>query len=252
MKKTLSFLLLFIPLLVIGQEIKTLDFTEELSKYDISDLLTLNKFQVENDTNTVQRMEPLGYIGDNFQRFYIHFISVIQNPNNHLQYFVYGKTKVKENICSFQGTLNIKESRILIEGDIPPLKQGFVTGDYEFFEDSDQNGTGKLEGNFRTDFYIDETGDLKYDALMWIADGFSNNQFEGTWTSYKNGESKICNWGDYRIPNSRGLDIGAAEFSPHKKYGEYGWWNFIKAAAYQPEDPEVIKARIEEKEKWWL
>lgn len=94
---------------------------------------TLDKFQIENDTTTVDRLEPLGFIGENFQRFQIHFISAIKNPDNKLQYFIYGKTKVKENICSFQGTITVTESRTYDIGDIPTLKQGFVKGQYEFF-----------------------------------------------------------------------------------------------------------------------
>src|SRR5690606_17538013 len=137
MKKILTFFLLMISVLVNGQDIKTSDFLKEIMKYDISNLWTLEKFQIENDTTTVNRLEPLGYIGENFQRFQIHFISAIKNPDKKLQYLIYGKTKVKENICSFQGTITITESRTYDEGDIPTLKQGFAKGQYEFFEDPD-------------------------------------------------------------------------------------------------------------------
>jgi hypothetical protein len=159
---------------------------------------------------------------------------------------------VKENVCTFQGTITIRESRTYDEGDIPTLKQGFAKGQYEFFEDPDQKGTGILKGDFQTDFYINEKGEIKYDALMFVADGFQNNQFEGTWTSYKTDNSKKCNWGDYRIPDSRGLDIGAGEFSPWDKYEEYGWQNYIQAWGQYPDKPEVIEARKKEKENWWL
>ncbi|MDI3544705.1 MAG: hypothetical protein PWP68_122 [Rikenellaceae bacterium] len=213
MKTILTFFLLITSVIVNGQEIKTTSFTEEIKKYDISDLWTLDQFQIENDTITVDRPEPLGYIGENFQRFQIHFISAIKNAENELQYFIYGKTKVKENICTFQGTININESRIYDEGDIPTLKQGFVKGQYEFFEDPDQKGAGILKGNFQTNFYINEKGEIKYDALMFVADGFENNQFEGTWTR---------------------------------------WHNYIQAWGHDPDKPEVIEAREKEKEKWWL
>ncbi len=252
MKQTLTFFLLITSVIVNGQGIKTSDFTEEIKKHDISDLWTLDKFQIENDTIIVDRSEPLGYIGENFQRFQIHFISAIKNPDKKLQYFIYGKTKVKENICVFQGTITIREARIYDEGDIPNLKQGFVKGQYLFYEDPDQKGTGILKGNFQTNFYINEKGEIKYDALMFVADGFQNNQFEGTWTSYKTGDSKKCNWGDYRIPDSRGLDIGVGEFSPCDKYEKYGWQNYIQAWGHYPDKPEVIKARKKEKEKWWM
>src|SRR5690348_17215575 len=69
---------------------------------------------------------------------------------------------------------------------------------------------------------------------------FQNNQFEGTWTSYKTGNSKKCNCVDYRLPDSRGLDIGAGEFSPWDKYEEYGWQNYSQAWGHYTDKPEVI------------
>jgi hypothetical protein len=42
----------------------------------------------------------LGFIGENYQRFHIHFISIIQNPLNPYEYFAYGKTKVIRFISS--------------------------------------------------------------------------------------------------------------------------------------------------------
>lgn len=252
MKRILTFFFLITSVIANGQEIKTSDFTEEIKNYDISDLWTLDKFQIENDTIMAKRLEPLGYIGENFQRFQIHFISVIKNPDNRLQYFIYGKTKVKENICTFQGEIVISESRTYDEGDTPNLKQGFVKGKYNFFENPNQKGTGTLKGNFQTNFYINEKGKIKYDALMFAADGFQNNQFEGTWISYKTSHLKKCNWGDYRIPNSHGLDIGAGEFSPWEKYEKYGWKNYRKAWGYSLDNPDTKEARKKENEKWWI
>jgi len=241
-----------INLLVFGQDIRTSDFYNRIGTYDISELWLVEKFDIENDTISVERLAPLGYIGDNFQRLHIHFISAIQNHHNALEYFIYGKSKVKENICSFQGTIIIEESRTYDEGDVPNLKQGFVKGRYTFYENPHQNGAGVLAGNFKTDFYINENNEIKYDAIAFVADGFKNNQFEGTWTSYQNRESKTCNWGDYRIPDSDELDIGAGEFSPLEKYTSFGWENYIKAWGSYPDKPDVIKAREREKRKWWL
>ncbi|MBB3186337.1 hypothetical protein [Microbacter margulisiae] len=241
--------------LVYGQEPKTTDFLTEITKHDISHLWTLKQFQAGNDTVIVERQEPVGFIGENYQRFYIHFISAIQNPTDKLKYLIYGKTKVKENICSFQGQITINEARIYVEGDLPPLKQGFVKGIYEFYEDSKQQGTGELTGTFTTNFYIDKKGNIQYDAICFVADGFNNNQFTGHWISYKTGESKRCNWGDYRIPEcdwQNGRDIGAGEFSINDKYLKNGWENYKLAWETYPETPEVIKAREKENEKWWI
>lgn len=252
MKRILILIGFILSVLAYGQESETTDFISEINKYDISNLWTLNKFQTEfeGDTSYIERQEPLGFIGDNFQRFYIHFISVIQNPNNRLEYFVYGKTRVKTNICAFQGLITIREAKIYTESDLPPLKQGFVTGDYEFFEDSDQKGTGTFNGYFKTNFYIDSKGNIQYDALNFVADGYKNNQFQGIWTSYKSRDSKKCNWGDYRIPESRDLDIGVAEFSVDEKYVSNGWLTYMVANGIGTDlNREMKKA---ENKKWWM
>ncbi len=249
MKRMLIFYLVTIFITAHGQNTTNRDFTEEIKKYDISNLWTLDKFQIENDTETVERPEPLGYIGNNFQRFQIHFISVIKNADNKLQYFVYGKTKVKENICRFQGTITIIKAELYKDEEFPTLWQGVVRGEYVFYENPHHAGSGVLRGKFQTDFYINEKGEIKYNGLMAIADGFSNNQFEGTWTSYKTGVSKKCNWGDFRIPDSQKLDIGAGEFAPADEYLKNGWQNYIQAWG---DNPEAIKARKKENEKWWI
>jgi hypothetical protein len=45
----------------------------------------------------------LGYIGDNFERIRLQFVSVIINNDNPFEYFVYGKTLVSNVLCDFQG-----------------------------------------------------------------------------------------------------------------------------------------------------
>lgn len=255
MKQLLIIIGLITSGLAFGQESKTTDFLTGIQQLDISDLWTLNKFQTEfeGDTSLIVRQEPLGFIGENYQRFYIHFVSVIQNPNNRFEYFVFGKTRVKTNICTFQGLITIKESKVYIENDLPPLRQGFVTGVYEFFEDSDQNGTGIFKGEFKSNFFIDKKGEIQYDALNFVADGFKNNQFRGLWMGYNSKASKKCNWGDYRIPESGDFDIGTGEFSPSQKFASNGWITYILDHKMNQldvvNDPKISEF---ENEKWWL
>jgi len=100
---------------------------------------------------------------------------------------------------------------------------------------------------------IDNKRNFRYDALNFDADGFNNNQFIGTWTSYRTQSIKKCNWGDYRIPEcnwKNGCDIGAADFSISDKYLKNGWENY-RLAMNDPEKPETQKARQKEAEKWW-
>ena len=87
---------------------------------------------------------------------------------------------------------------------------------------------------------------------MQMADGFYNNQFVGTWTSYKTNSSKKCHWGDFRIPESGDLDSGDGEFIVNEKYAKNGWSNYITAHSYgYPISNETQKAQEIEKEKWW-
>lgn len=253
MKQILIIISLFTSNFIFGQESHSNDFLNEIKKYDVSELWTLKEihFEFEGDTTVFDRPEPLGYIGDDFQRFYIHFISIVQNQSKKLEYLVYGKTRVKNNICSFQGIITIKQSEIFDES-YTNTKQGFVAGEYEFYEDASQVGTGSLKGKFSTGFYIDTSNKIRYDALDIVADGYNNSQFEGIWTSYKSNNSKKCNWGDYRIPDSRDLDCGTGEFMVDDKYIKNGWTSFVLARSYNSTDPNVVEAKKTEEEKWWL
>lgn len=237
-----------------AQSIETSDFYTQIKNYDLSKLLTADSIiyeDFEGVKEKIERAEILGFIGDNYQRFQIRFISIIQNTINPYEYLVYGKTKVKRNICSFQGKIIIKQSKTYLKGDIPEYKQGYSICDVILFEDNKQSSSGLIKGKLKVEFIIDQKDVLRYDALNFPADGFSNNQFVGTWTSYKDKIMKRCNWGDYRIPESGDLDTGSGEFSVNEKYLKNGWENYEFAHSYGPETMESKKAKLEESKKWW-
>ncbi len=179
----------------------------------------------------------LGFIGNNYQRFFIHFISIIKNADKSNLYYVYGKTKVKNNICQFIGTFKVTHIYIYNEvlylnddkdtSDINnKIIQGYILAEYTLYEDPKQKGSGIFRGITQVDIYI-KNNKIYYDDLFSDADGYSNNAFVGTWTSYKTGKNKICNWGYYRIPYSGDLDSGTGDFMPYEKYWKYGWKDFI-------------------------
>ncbi|PTT02187.1 hypothetical protein DBR11_05660 [Pedobacter sp. HMWF019] len=238
-----------------AQNTETANFIEQIKNYDLSTILTAEHFLAEDRENSkdkIKRAEILGFIGDDYQRFFIHFISVIQNPTNPYEYLVYGKTMVKNNVCSFQGMITIREARIYKSGDIATYKQGFATCDVTLFEDKKQSSTGLLKGKLTSNFIIDHKNRFRYDALMYVADGFSNNQFVGHWTSYKTNTSKKCNWGDYRVPECGDLDIGAGEFSVNEKYVRNGWLSYM--LENMAPNGAIIKPTTGEKAKdtkWW-
>ena len=218
-------------------------FLNEIRKFDISTILTAQEIEIGDNSQVIPRPEPIGFLGENFHRFFIHFISVVKNHDNPYQYFVFGKTKFKDNINTFIGTINISNAATFKKPDIPGNTQGYVAADYNFFEDSKQYGSGKFQGTCILSFVIDSNGNFKYNGSSIVADGFCNAQFEGIWISYKTGKTKKCNWGDFRIPDCGDLDVGAAEFGINDKYEMNGWQNY--------RSPWEEDGKEEHRKKWW-
>lgn len=234
-----------------AQEATTSDFLIQIKNYDLSTILTADSIIIEDGTEKIRRAEILGFIGDTYQRIQIHFTSIIQNPSNRYEYFACGKTKVRETVCMFQGTIKITNARLYDTAEVPEYRQGFVECDVNLYEDSKQQSTGFFAGKLKTYFLIDDKGVFRYDAITLWYDGFCNNQFVGTWTSYKTNATKTCNWGDYRIPESGDLDGGAGEFTVTGRFVKNGWESYVFLKQHYGEDtPEVIKAKQKE-EMWW-
>lgn len=223
-----------------GGYIDKTDIKNELTKYDIASLLTATPNQ-----------NVLGFIGDNYERIRIKLISVIKNAQQPDQYFVFGKSMVKDNVCDFQGTITITNAFALKQPDVPGITQGKVIGRYVFYENPSQKHVGKFQGVFSTNWYVDKDGNLRYDDLSSVADGFINNEFVGTWTSYSGTITKVCNWGDHRIRMSGDLDDGAGEFHPSDKYRSNGWESYDQAYSGGSDPIEMKEAQQIERREWW-
>jgi len=179
------------------------NFYSSIKNYDLSCLWTADSILAEDregGRQKIKRFEPLGYIDTNYQRFFIRIISVTRKKDNPYEYFVSGKTKIKDNICSFQGTIKVSNADTGRTEEFPLLKVGAVTCEVLFSEDKNLPNSGIIQGKLTSYFIIDWKGKMRYDAIMYVADNFYNNQFKGTWTSYKTKTSIICNWGDYCQP----------------------------------------------------
>jgi hypothetical protein len=231
------------------------DFHDTIFENDFSDIWNVKKLNLDPSNYPTIRQEPLGYIGENFQRLFIHFSEVKKESDR--KYHVRGKSMVKNNICNFEGHFTIKLAREFeipyIDGayytiDPRTITQGVLIGIYELFEDSTQNHSGKFNGNFIISFLITETGRLEYNITAFFSDNYINNQFKGTWKPYNSNNLKTANWGDWRIPESGDLDIGAGEFSPSSKYLKFGWQSY--SDAFFSSEPNE-KAVEQEKLKWW-
>ena len=233
-----------------GQSSKSTNFYHTIKNYDLSNLWRSDHIRVEGNGDRIPFPEPLGYIGDNYQRFYIHYISVLKSEENPYQYRVIGKTRVKDNICRFSGTITVEKAVLYKESDDSNYKQGYVSCKVLFYEDSTQLSTGVIKGTLTSNFQLDKKGKLSYDALMFVADGYNNNQCRAIWTSYKTNKSKKCNWGDFRMPDSKALDAGAGDVTIDKKFINNGWKNFVDIYMGSPSLAE--KALKIEETKWWL
>lgn len=165
--------------------------------------------------------EPIGYRGRDFQRFYIHYDSVRFMGNG--VYKVEGRTRYRDTIRLFSGTITLDSMRLNKGKHLPSTgKFGKLCGHYQFDED-EFSGGGVLTGKMWIGF-AKINGRFYYDAFkLGLADGYSNRQYEGVWTSKDLTHMEKCNWGDFRIPDSQGLDIGAGEFSPVDEHSGQGW-----------------------------
>jgi hypothetical protein len=208
----------------------------------------------DNDFSSLWLMKDCrltyGFIGSNYQRFQIKLISIIKDPSADQTYRVFGKSKVYQNVCDFQGFINIKSIYHVDNLEYPDTVCGVLVFDYTFYEDPKQKHVGTFKGKGVLYWYQDSKSKILYDDLMAIADGFRNNQFVGIWTEYLKSNPKTCNWGDYRIPMSGDLNSGAGEFVPNEKYRNYGWENYLDTYSFD-DDKKREKAEKNELQEWW-
>lgn len=205
----------------------------------------------------LHRPEPLGFKGDHFQRFYIHFDTVYKvSPT---VYQVEARSRCKDVIRHIQGRILIDSVVTFDECDlsddfIKGLSEcGAVYAHYEMEASLKPAPDAQLFGR-STYWYIVRNDSVYYDALMIVADGYSNNQYTGKWVDLVTGDTLTCNWGDFRIPESRELDGGCALFIPGEEYYDLGWKPYLDwdRHAYV-EDPacEYYKFLYEIDEDWW-
>jgi len=196
-----------------------------------------------------------GFCGPSFQRMKVKILIVKQDKKNPVVYHVTLKTKIKDDIKSFKGDITLYDARMFKtpHKSINPAigqnikKEGIVFGKYLFKTDDKSKPAVQLAGEMCSEWYIDAAGVLKYDNIAGENDGFCNDLFQGTWKDEQTHTIQICNWGDYRIPQSRGLDVGKEEFSPSDRCLKYGWQNYRDAFGYKNDK----RARMEEEKKWW-
>ena len=204
--------------------------------------------------NYTPDMFVLGFIGNDFERFRIHFLSFKKDSTQPNQYLISGKDKVKENVCAFSGYLHIDSikpralSAFAAHDTAYPTVPFRIYGHYEFKEDAANSHSGILSGTCYIDAYFDLLYQVQYDERVLATDMFCNNQFSGTWKSYDGKNVMTCNWGDYRIPNAGKLDIGVGEFNPDVKYNAHGWGDYVRE--FKDAD-DMERYKNDPKRVWW-
>lgn len=226
---------------------KDMDYYQSIARYDLSRLWQADSVFDQDEEKNFAFPEPLGFIGSNYQRFYIHYTSVKKNPQNPYEYLVAGKTRVKNTILPFKGSITVKKARLYKMSDNPLYKEGTLYAEVRLYEDSTAAASGSFQGTLTTDFSIDKKGRIYYNTINSEADSYSNNQCTATWKSYRTGITKKCNWGDFRIPESEALDHGAGAFTVDEKYIHSGWESFVRS--YSADGDSTATA--EEDRKWW-
>jgi hypothetical protein len=241
MKNILTFnVLLLISALLAGQKVdysedwlNQLENPKNKSSILIPDNL-IGKYEALDFSSLIQpKTEFLGFIGNDYQRININFTKVEKDLNPRI-YRISGHSKVLNNNCDFTGIIEVKQIRAfksLHFGVDENLKdkgikaQGALIGNYNLQENSSQSHYGEFSGIMTLYWYLDKNDNLLYDDIRLYSDEYRNNQYIGIWEDYITKKKKTCNWGEYRIPFSGDLDVGAAEFYPNKKYHAKGWGN---------------------------
>lgn len=208
------------------------------------------------------RPEPLGFRGNNFQRFYIHFDKVSKfSPT---VYQVEARSRCKDEHCHIKGQIIIdsvvtynsnKNSETNWYDDFLEniTDYGTIHAHYEMKAYINAKPIARLFGHSSYSYLV-HNDSIYYDAMEIVADGYENNQYSGKWVYLATNDTLTCNWGDFRIPESRYLDGGCGEFIPIEKYYDYGWKPLIDLNRHaRIDDPEheyyIRLYHIDE--DWW-
>ena len=178
------------------------------------------------DDGWLHRPEPLGFKGDNFQRFYIHFDTVYKvSPT---VYQMKARSRCKDEICHIHGRILIDSVVTFdechsVDDVIQDVSEcGAIYAHYEMEASLGPTPVARLFGH-STYYYLVHNDSVYYDAMWIVADGYHNNQYTGKWVDLVAGDTLTCNWGDFRIPESNELDGGCALFIPREDYYDLGW-----------------------------
>lgn len=223
---------LFSPTMIYGNECESAD---------------LDSIRVSNEM-------LLGYVGNDFSRYFLHIDSVIQI--NSKEYDIHAQTKHDNEICELDAVA--KTTKVVSNNY--SFKHNYGKNIETFFS---LNGREtKCQKSYaiagKLVLYLFEFSDGRIifssnNGLESCNDDYSNLQFKGTAT-LNSGETKKIRWGWARIPESDGLDCGAGEFFPCESIKDSNWiryTDYYYACTGEKMNTDKCKS-IMSTEKWWM
>jgi hypothetical protein len=238
-----------------AQPTGTANFLNNIKNYNLASLWRADRLKMIDFKGTDAFPEPLGIIGNNCQRFYIHYTSVLKDPANPYRYNVKGKTRVGNLIKQFTGTITLTQAGIYKPGNNPyasepykGYKRGKAIARVLLTETTPAAGISTISGDLTTEFCIDSKNNLNYDTLDYGIDGYSNNQFTGSWTAKGSKSSQRLVYGDISFQDDRFADVYGITVPP--EFEKYGWQSFVNAISDDIR-PASKAAIAEEKRQWW-
>ena len=187
-----------------------------------------------------------GMIGDDIQKMEVVFLSITRI--NEMEYKIIGKSKVKNNICDFEGVIEVQN---VIESDIAKSEiadvDGKVIGKYRFYENKNQPHTGIFEGAFETYWAYDDDGIVVSSDFWYTASAYAII-FSGTWKSYQTENIKNACWSDYKgcFPSGFNRSDGP-DLIPNEEYRSRGWF---EADMFSSDEEKRAIAKKEWRENW--
>ncbi|AMR34003.1 hypothetical protein A0256_22410 [Mucilaginibacter sp. PAMC 26640] len=238
-----------------AQPAGTVNFYGSIKSYNLAPLWRAERLKLISLKQSELFPEPYGTLGKNNQRFYIHYTSVVKDPENPYRYQVQGKTRIGNQIRPFTGSIMVSQAGIFKAGEnnphAPDSYKGYKRGKLVcrvVLTEAPAPGSGTINGELTTDFCINTQNQLLYDTLDFGIDGYSNNYFTGNIVNHTTKAAQKLQYGDYNIPGSDLSDVDGITVPP--EYEKYGWKSFVDAIpnGLRPANKAAI---AEEKRQWW-
>lgn len=215
---------------------------------DLSQTVLYKKPSYHIRQNFVEAPEPLGFFGDNYQRFYIHWDTIYkQSPRI---YRLEGRTRCKDQYCNVYGITAIQNLKFF------RWWCNEIQGQYALIALQNDSLVGKIQGEalyyFITDI-ITENDSIFYSTDL-VCDAQCGRKHRGVWIDLRTNDTLTCNWGDFRIPDSGDLNQGWGCFFVNKKYYDYGWNTLYDAdhlGSYNEPDHAYYDSINQLDALWW-